>query len=68
MTQLSHGLRADGHPAIGLEDPGSTRLGRRRGRAGLELVGLPVDHDGLVVEELDRTRACGRCAWARRGR
>ncbi len=54
MSQVSHALLADGHRAIGLEDPGSTRLWQAARTAGLDLVGLPVDHDGLLVEELEK--------------
>ena len=54
MSQVSHALLADGHVAIGLEDPGSTRLWQAARTAGLELVGLPVDDDGLVVDELEK--------------
>lgn len=54
MSQVSHALLADGHVAIGLEDPGSTRLWQAARTAGLELVGLPVDNDGLVVDELEK--------------
>ena len=52
MSQVSHALLADGHLAIGVEDPGSSRLWQAARTAGLELVGLPVDDDGLVVDEL----------------
>ena len=40
--------------AIGVEDPGSSRLWQAARTAGLELVGLPVDDDGLVVDELEK--------------
>jgi GntR family transcriptional regulator / MocR family aminotransferase len=52
MTQLSQALAADGHTQIGVEDPGSSRLWQAARSAGLELVPLPVDDDGLVVDEL----------------
>jgi GntR family transcriptional regulator / MocR family aminotransferase len=52
MSQVSHALLAAGHTAIGMEDPGSSRLVQAAQMAGLELVGLPVDDDGLVVGEL----------------
>ncbi len=54
MSQVSHALLADGQVAIGVEDPGSTRLWQAARTAGLELVGLPVDDDGLVVGELEK--------------
>ena len=53
-SQVSHALLADGHVAIGLEDPGSSRLWQAARTAGLQLVGLPVDEDGLVVDELEK--------------
>ncbi len=54
MSQVSHALLADGHAAIGVEDPGSSRLWQAARTAGLELVGLPVDDGGLVVDELEK--------------
>src|SRR5262249_7224729 len=45
---------AAGHTAMGMEDPGSYRLVQAARMAGLELVGLPVDDDGLVVDELEK--------------
>jgi GntR family transcriptional regulator / MocR family aminotransferase len=52
MSQVSHALRADGHTAIGVENPGSPRLWQAVGSAGLTLVPLPVDDEGLVVDAL----------------
>jgi GntR family transcriptional regulator/MocR family aminotransferase len=52
MAQLSHALRAGGHTAIGMESPGSPRLWQAAQAAGLDLVPLPVDDDGLVVDAL----------------
>ena len=54
MSRLCRALLADGHTAIGMENPGSPRLWQAAQEAGLELVSLPVDGDGLVVEALDR--------------
>jgi GntR family transcriptional regulator / MocR family aminotransferase len=53
MSRLCRALLADGHTAIGMEDPGSPRLFQAAQEAGLELVPLPVDEDGLVVGALD---------------
>jgi GntR family transcriptional regulator / MocR family aminotransferase len=53
MSQLSRALLADGQTAIGMENPGSPRLWQAAQMAGLELVPLPVDDDGLVVDALD---------------
>jgi GntR family transcriptional regulator/MocR family aminotransferase len=52
MAQVSYALRDDGHTAIGMEDPGSPRLWQAARAAGLDLVPLPVDDDGLVVDAL----------------
>jgi GntR family transcriptional regulator/MocR family aminotransferase len=52
MEQLSSALRDEGHTAIGTENPGSPRLWQAARAAGLDLVPLPVDDDGLVVDAL----------------
>ena len=52
MAQLSHALRDEGHTAVGMENPGSPRLWQAARAAGLDLVPLPVDDDGLVVDAL----------------
>lgn len=52
MSQISHALLRDGHVAIGVENPGSPRLWQAARSAGLELVPLPVDNDGLIVGAL----------------
>ncbi|MGW0230003.1 MocR-like pyridoxine biosynthesis transcription factor PdxR [Actinopolymorpha singaporensis] len=52
VTQLGRLLRAEGHTHIGVEDPGWTRLREALERVGLEPVGIPVDADGLRVDEL----------------
>ena len=54
MSRLCRALLTDGHTAIGMENPGSSRLWQAAQEAGLELVPLPVDDDGLVVDALDR--------------
>ncbi|GAA2757435.1 PLP-dependent aminotransferase family protein [Actinopolymorpha rutila] len=54
VTQLGRLLRAEGHTHIGVEDPGWTRLREALERVGLEPVGIPVDADGLRVDELAR--------------
>jgi GntR family transcriptional regulator/MocR family aminotransferase len=53
MSQLSRALLAAGHTHIGMENPGSDRLWQAARTAGLKLVPLPVDDDGLVVDALD---------------
>jgi GntR family transcriptional regulator/MocR family aminotransferase len=53
MSRLCRALVADRHTAIGMESPGSPRLFQAAQEAGLELVPLPVDDDGLVVGALD---------------
>jgi GntR family transcriptional regulator / MocR family aminotransferase len=52
LSQLARALRADGHSALGMENPGSPRLWQAAQKAGLDLVPLPVDADGLVVAAL----------------
>ena len=52
MAQISHALLRDGHVAIGVENPGSPRLWQAARSAGLDLVPLPVDDEGLVVSAL----------------
>ncbi len=54
MSRVCRALVADGHTAIGLETPGSSRLWQAAQEAGLELVPLAVDGDGLVADALDR--------------
>jgi GntR family transcriptional regulator / MocR family aminotransferase len=52
LTQLARALRADGHTAVGMENPGSPRLWQAVELGGLRYVDVPVDDDGLVVEAL----------------
>ena len=54
MSRICRALLAEGHTAIGMENPGSPRLWQAAQEAGLALVPVPVDDDGLVVEALDR--------------
>ncbi|HYJ69393.1 MAG TPA: PLP-dependent aminotransferase family protein [Nocardioidaceae bacterium] len=51
---VSRVLAADGITAIGVEDPGWTRLHAPMRAAGLDIVAIGVDDDGLRVEELER--------------
>jgi GntR family transcriptional regulator / MocR family aminotransferase len=53
LSQVAHALYAAGHRQIGMEDPGSPGLWPAARNAGLELVPLPVDDDGLVTDALD---------------
>src|ERR1700677_2529567 len=53
LSQVAHALYAAGHRQIGMEDPGSPGLWDAARSAGLELVPLPVDDDGLVTDALD---------------
>ena len=57
LTRLARALRAAGHTTLAVEDPGWPRLGAAAARAGLTVVGVPVDDDGLVVDALARTGA-----------
>lgn len=50
MLRICTALRASGHTAIAVEDPGPTRLWQAARLAGLTLVPVPVDEHGLVVD------------------
>jgi GntR family transcriptional regulator / MocR family aminotransferase len=52
FSQACHALKADGHTAIGLENPGSPRLWQVARAAGIDVVPIPADADGLVVSAL----------------
>jgi GntR family transcriptional regulator/MocR family aminotransferase len=52
LLQVSRALAAAGHTRIGVEDPGSDRHWQAARSAGLDLVPLPVDDDGVIVERL----------------
>ncbi|WP_202805718.1 PLP-dependent aminotransferase family protein [Actinopolymorpha alba] len=54
VTALCRVLRARGINRIAVEDPGWTRLRQAVADLGVELVGIPVDADGLVVDALVR--------------
>ncbi|MFC9794947.1 PLP-dependent aminotransferase family protein [Streptomyces sp. NPDC127584] len=51
-TLLGFVLRARGHGAIGIEDPGSPEHGRLFSSTGLDTVWLPLDGEGLRPEPL----------------
>lgn len=53
MGALCQALVADGHRFLAVEDPGSPGMWGPAANAGLELVSLPVDEQGLVVDVLD---------------
>ena len=53
MAAISRALVEDGHRRLAVEDPGSPGLWEAASAAGLELVGLPIDGQGMVVEALD---------------
>jgi len=52
MAQVCRALFEAGHRQIGMENPGSSGLWEAARTAGLDLVALPVDDDGLVVDAL----------------
>lgn len=54
---LARALRANGHEAIAVEDPGFPLWRPLLRSAGLEIVAVPVDADGLVVAALAATSA-----------
>ncbi|GAA4224724.1 PLP-dependent aminotransferase family protein [Actinomadura meridiana] len=64
MNGVAHGLsallqllRADGHPALAVEDPTSVRQIPMMDASGLRIARVPVDRDGLDVAALARTGA-----------
>jgi GntR family transcriptional regulator/MocR family aminotransferase len=52
MLRICTALRGAGHTAVAVEDPGPIRLWQAAILAGLRLVPIDVDADGLVVEQL----------------
>ncbi len=52
MLRICSALRDSGHTAIAVEDPGPARLWHAARLAGLALVPVPVDGDGMVVSAL----------------
>ena len=54
LTQVCRALMADGMTVLGIEDPGSCRYWEVARTTGMDLVGLPVDEQGLVTQDLDR--------------
>jgi GntR family transcriptional regulator/MocR family aminotransferase len=46
-----------GHQVLAVEDPSADRPRRLLAASGMAIVGVPVDADGLVVAELERTGA-----------
>lgn len=53
LTQLCRALLARGETVLGIEDPGSCRYWEVARTTGMQLVGLPVDEQGLVTAALD---------------
>ncbi|MDL5206131.1 PLP-dependent aminotransferase family protein [Streptomyces sp. ALI-76-A] len=53
-ARLFRALRAEGITRVAVEDPGWTRLHHVAREAGLTVVPVPVDEQGLRVAELDR--------------
>jgi GntR family transcriptional regulator / MocR family aminotransferase len=54
LTQLCRVLMAEGETALGIEDPGSIRYHQVARTTGMDLIGLPVDEDGLDTEAVDK--------------
>lgn len=52
VTAVGHALRAAGITRIAVEEPGWTKVWRAAEAAGLEVVPVPVDADGLCVEQI----------------
>ena len=54
LTQVCRALLADGVQVLGIEDLGSIRYWEVARTTGMDLVGLPVDEQGLVTRQLDQ--------------
>jgi GntR family transcriptional regulator/MocR family aminotransferase len=54
LSLVTHVLAANGGMRIAVEDPGQRDAIRAAGRSGLDVVPIPVDDDGIVVETLRR--------------
>src|SRR5581483_4767340 len=52
VSQVARALYEEGHRQIGMEDPGSPGLWPALRAAGLAVVPLPVDWDGLITDTL----------------
>lgn len=52
ISQVARVLFEEGHRQIGMEDPGSPGLWPPVRSAGLEVIPLPVDWDGLITDTL----------------
>ncbi|MFJ8748329.1 PLP-dependent aminotransferase family protein [Streptomyces sp. NPDC102441] len=57
LVRTCRALRAEGIADLAVEDPGWGRLRDAATSAGLRVHPVPVDHDGLRVEDLARTPA-----------
>ena len=57
LALLSSVLRASGARRVAVEDPSHDMARASIRAAGLEVIGVPVDGDGLRVDDLERTRA-----------
>ena len=55
FSLLASGLLAAGVAQIGVEDPGSVPIASCLAECGVEVVGLPVDADGISVAALSRS-------------
>jgi GntR family transcriptional regulator/MocR family aminotransferase len=57
MDLVAQVVKATGGRRIAVEDPGHTDTATAARRHGLDIVAVPVDEDGIVVESLARTNA-----------
>ena len=57
LVRTCRALRAEGIADVAMENPGWGRLRDAAASAGLRVHPVPVDHDGLRVDDLARTRA-----------
>jgi GntR family transcriptional regulator / MocR family aminotransferase len=57
LTLVCHALRAAGVTCLAIEDPAAPRYRRLVRAAGLDVVSVPCDEDGLLVDQLARSDA-----------
>jgi GntR family transcriptional regulator/MocR family aminotransferase len=59
IARICRALARAGSRAVAVEDPGWQRVREVAAAAGLEVVGVPVDHEGLRADQLTGTRDVG---------
>jgi GntR family transcriptional regulator/MocR family aminotransferase len=59
IARICRALAREGSPAVAVEDPGWQRVREVAAAAGLEVIAIPVDHEGLRADLLTGTRDIG---------